>query len=188
MAFATPADLAAHLQQSFTAEETATAQQALDLATARIQGLTGRQFTAKVNDVVTLETDGGRDLRLPNTPVTSVASVVGRGLGSSTSVTYTATTDYELVGNRLVWSRGWPGGWAQLVTVTYSHGYATVPGDVKDACLEVAAQLFRNPDGMTTAALGDFRAEWDNPTELGPALAAVIRRYRRRVYSVRISA
>lgn len=45
-------------------------------------------------------------------------------------------------------------GWT-AVTITYSHGYATVPDEVVTLCLELAAQRYENPQGLLSTGRGD---------------------------------
>ena len=180
MAFATPEQLAGHLQVDL---DRYTAEQALDRATARIQALTGQQFEAVAGDVHTA-TVRGDDLLLPQRPVTAVTTVAYRYLTTLTEQILTEDVDWHLDGSRIAWlgTRDWPA----RITVTYDHGYATIPQDVVDACLEIATELYANPERLTTEAVDDYRAQRD-PGAVGPALGAVIRRYRARPLSARIA-
>lgn len=158
-AFAAVNDLEALLRRSFTDEENAAAGIALDLATAAIQNYTRQTLLFVADDVVALRGTYGRELVLPERPVVSVASV---SVGSTTI----ATSAYALVGNSLWWGAsplnvgnittgegGW-GGLASPVTVTYTHGYATIPNDIRGVCLTVAARLMENPLSLTEQSVG----------------------------------
>ena len=196
MAFATADELASHLKTTFTASEEEAAELALDRATARIQSMTGQILSAEADDVVTVVEPDGRDLWLPEGPVTAVSAVTGRSYGDTTSTTYAVNDDYTLIAGstglaRLVRTGGRRAYWPQLVTVTYDHGFETIPDDLKDACLEVATELVANPERLTTEAIDDYRsgrASGSRETVVGPALAAAIRKYRPRgARSVRVT-
>lgn len=189
MSFATPADLAAYLQiPTFVGEvdAEASAQLALDIATSVVIERTGQAFTATTGDVVTLDTFPGDDIRLPQRPVTAVTSVVTRERGHATTTTRTLNTDYEHRGDRLRWV-GF-GSWPYEVTVTYDHGYETIPDDVKGATLAVAAELFDNPEGLSRSALDDATTqhEWAEASPAERMLQLVARKYGHRPLTVRL--
>ena len=188
MSFASAADLATYLQRAAFAvgAETTSAQLALDIASSVVVGRTGQTFDVVANDVVTLDTCPGEDVRLPQRPVTAVTSVTTRDYGSAAVTTRTLYTDYEQRGGRLRWvGVGW---WPDEVTVTYTHGYAVVPDDVRGATLAVAAELHGNPDGLSRSAIDDSndQHEWaaDSPAET--MLKLVARRYGTKTLTVRL--
>jgi hypothetical protein len=151
-AFAVAADLASYLQTTFTAGQTATATLLLDLASADIRNYTRQTISRVTDDTVLLRAPGVRELTLPERPVVSVATVK---LGTVT----VAPAAYLLIGDELVWvastlsignlAEGGAGWGSALVEVTYTHGYATTPDDIKGVCLAVAARGFVNPQGAT---------------------------------------
>lgn len=187
MSFATPADLAAYLQRpAFAAgAETVSAQLALDIATAVVVERTGQTFTV-ATETITLDTHGDEDVHLPQRPVTAVTSVTTRDRGSSTSTARTLNTDYEVRGGRLRWVG--VGTWPYEATVTYTHGYATIPDDVKGATLAVAAEIHSNPEGLAQSAIDDSndRHEWTEDSPAERMLKMVERRYGRRSLTVRM--
>jgi hypothetical protein len=133
MAFATAEDLATYMARDFSAPDTATATQALDIATSIVQSYTG-QTLSQVTEAVTVPRTSSLLVLLPQMPVTAVASVVDDG------TLLTLNDDY-------VWHRSgvihrMTGSFFRTVTVTYTHGYATIPDDVKGATLAVAAGIF----------------------------------------------
>ena len=187
MSFATPAELATYLQREAFAEgaETNSAQLALDIASSIVRARTGQDFTLVEDDVVTL--DGyGEDLYLPQRPVASVASVLTRHRGSLATVDAALNTDFEVRGHRLRWVG--IGAWPYEATVTYTHGYETVPDDVKGATLAVAAELHSNPEGLSASAIDDSndRHEWAEDSPAERMLKLVERRYSRRPLTVRM--
>lgn len=79
-------------------------------------------------------------LMLPDPPVISLGSVVEDGR------TLTDGVDFQLAGRSLI-RVGRP--WATLpreTVVTYSHGYAVVPAEVKGVCIEAAARMYTNSE------------------------------------------
>lgn len=189
MSFASPADLAAYLQiPAFTpasAEETS-AQLALDIASAVVVERTGQDFVAVADDTITLDTHYGEDIRLPQRPVTAVTAVVTRDRGATATTARTLNTDYEVRGDRLRWVG--IGTWPYEVTVTYSHGYAGIPDDVKGATLAVAAEIHSNPEGLSRSALDDStdQHEWSEDSPAERMLKLVARRYGRRPLTVKL--
>ena len=183
MSFATPDELATYLQASSVNEEAA--QLALDIATAVVVERTGQDFEQGTNTVVTLNPDG-EDIYLPQRPVSAVTSVTTRNRGYAETTTRTVHADYEVMGSRLRWVG--LGTWPYEVTVTYSHGYADIPADVKGATLAVAAEFYNNPEGLSRSQIDDASDvhEWaeDSPDER--LLKLVARKYGRKPLTVRI--
>lgn len=187
MSFATPADLAAYLQrETFAGADLVSAQLALDIATAIVVERTGQDFTEVVDDEITLDAYPGDDVFLPQRPVTAVTSVTTRNQGSPDLTTRTLHTDYEVRGERLRWTG--IGYWPSEVTVVYSHGYATIPDDVKGATLAVAAEIHSNPEGLSQSAIDDSndRHEWSDDSPAERMLKMLERRYRRQSLVVRL--
>lgn len=88
---------------------------------------------------------GGCTLPLPNTPVTEVSSLVvnGRSVprassGSAAAAGYTFDRmAVYMVGGYRVW-RGF-----QNVSVVYTAGFAAVPSDIEQVCIELVALKFK---------------------------------------------
>ncbi|MFB6535114.1 hypothetical protein ACFCY8_30220 [Streptomyces noursei] len=72
----------------------------------------------------------------------------------------------------------------QAVTVTYTHGYATVPGDVLAVVLTLAGRVLNNPADLRQESVGAVNVTYAAET-IGASLAPIERdqlaRYRRRV-------
>lgn len=188
MSLATPADLATYLQRDpFAGAELTSAQLALDIASAVVVDRTGQTFAAVADDTITLDTYPGEDVRLPQRPVTAVSAVTTRDRGATATTTRTLNTDFEHRGDRLRWV-GLGASWPYEVTVTYSHGYATIPDDVKGATLAVAAEIFDNPEGLSRSALDDdtTQHEWAEDSPAEKMLKLVARKYGRRSLTVRL--
>lgn len=81
---------------------------------------------------------------------------------------------------------GW-GGPRSKVTVTYSHGFEEIPGDVVDLCLAVAARILANPDDAQSETIGEY-SHTDAHAGTGAALTEdekkTCARFRRDVRSI----
>ncbi len=180
----TLSELASYLQRDL---DTASATLAQQGAQAIVRGYCRQDFTAATYTSANLPivADGGYwRVDLPQRPVTAVSSV------SVNSTAYTLGTDYAWNGSspyirlsRLVYTsaafQDEP-----RATVTYSAGYATVPADVKDVALAVAARQYDNPRGLRMESIDDYsgtRAGSDNDLA-GVSLLlpekAILNRYR----------
>lgn len=111
---------------------------------------------SQATSVVALEGRPGRWLPLPGPPVTAVATVELDG---------EEITDWRLRSHQL-WRRcGWETvcGEPSEVTVTYTHGLATVPADIVDLVCRLTALALvayrSQPDGEALAASGNIRQE-----------------------------
>ncbi len=139
----TPLAVAADLPTAWRTHDDA--DRAIAIASASIRDAAGAAITEETSTVV-VNAGRGNLLGLPG-PVTAVTSV-------SVDGTALAASDYEVLPNGLWRYCGW--GHAPVpVTVTYTHGLATVPEDIADlACqLAVAWLLHMAGGGGSTAGL-----------------------------------
>jgi hypothetical protein len=183
--FAAVSDLAALVQ---TEVNEAAAGVALASASAMIRGWTRQTISRVVDDTVSLRAPAGyeRELVLPQRPVQSVSRVEINGV---------PLVDWVLSSDRLLRYCGWrylpgrapyldPG----LVTVTYTHGWAEVPEDVRAVCLDIASMTITNPSGLRTVQIDDysrtFAAETIGSGTLSEAHKSILSDYRRRVGTV----
>lgn len=173
--FATVADIEAFLQVEIsTAAQIASAERALAEATAAIRNYCHQYLELVSDDEITLDVfgphrgaprvnyprTGGSRLFLPELPVVSVASVVEDGK------TLTVDEDYKLGQYGILhrinakWATG-----IGVVTVTYSHGYATIPDDIIAVCTRAASRGYqaglRSAEnealaGVQSKSLGDY--------------------------------
>lgn len=118
----------------------------LSMASGIVRAYCGWPISAEVGVTATLDSDGGFFAFLPSVYVTAVTSVVLNGTDQS-GAPYPALvylTDYDWRTNgRLTWlsdTYGWPVG-GQILTVTYSSGYVTVPDEVQSVVMSVAERL-----------------------------------------------
>lgn len=163
--FATQEDVEAFLQVEIsTAEQVASVNRALAEATAAIRNYC-HQFIEQVdNETITLDSSGGARLFLPELPVLSVASVV------EDDETLVVDDDYKLGQHGILHRIGqkWASG-VQIVTITYSHGYGTIPDDIVAVATRAASRGYqaglRASDdeavvGVQAKSLGDFSVSY----------------------------
>lgn len=179
-ALATAADLAARLGIATPATGSVALAQmnaALSDASDEIRGAVGQAINAGTSTVTVRSTPGGY-IRLPAAPATAVTSVLYDG---------EAVPWYRLVDSATLYV---PSDYARTLTVTYSHGWTTIPGElVKWTCVLAAASLAAAKSGnlglaggLSSIAVDDGRATWaTNAGEQGegvslpPRIAARLR-------------
>lgn len=158
--FCTIADLVALLQIEIEYDNVS-AQRAITEATAAIRNYCHQTIELVEDDEWTFDVRPARwNLLLPELPVVEVSSVV------EDDETLDDGDDYKLAnfGQLVRVGRRWAAG-IQIVTVTYTHGYATIPDDVVGVCTRAAARAYQaglksvdslGVPGVTAKALGDF--------------------------------
>lgn len=166
--FATVEDMAAFLQiQIDEPEQVAAANRALVEATAAIRVYT-RQYLELVEDeAITLDVKGGTRLFLPQLPVVEVSEVV------EDEETLVEGDDYKLGQYGVLHRLGgfkWAAG-VQIVTVTYSHGYAALPEGIVAVATRAASRAYQSglraaeDEGVdvSSKSLGDFSVAYGAP-------------------------
>lgn len=195
MAFATEADLEAYTGTSVATDR---ATLLLDAATAAIQAWCRQSFTQATTTVV-LPGSFGEKLTLPERPVTAVTAVA---IGDTA---LTVDTDYVWDGAHTLFRGtkvdgvlsvngpdylidGWGdwGGPGAQVEVTYTHGFATIPADIKGVCLALAARSMQSPDGVNSESVGTYSVSYSRSGGAVSLLSEereLLNRYRVRVFS-----
>lgn len=173
MSFASTTDLQNYL--GLSSINTTRAQLILDIATAEIQSVTRQTISQVTNDAVKLKGNWRNKIVLPEQPVTAVTSVSVLGL------TYVPGSDYSFDGIRSIYrgavrftpDSGDPtfvdtelhwGGPDLTIDVVYTHGFATIPADIKGICLAMAARAFRNPVGAQSESVGQYSISYGDVT------------------------
>ena len=173
-ALATTADLAAFCGWAGSDVQ---AQLALDVATGVVQQACGQTLLPVVGDVATL-VGGHRVLILPERPVTAVSGVGGY---DSSAWRWDGRDTLVLTAGAV---------WPATVTVTYSHGFTSIPADLKGVCLTVATRLLDNPSGVRAETVAGYSATYGDAA--GISLTGTERSmcyaYRRRATALRVSA
>ena len=142
------------------ADKVTSCERAIAEATEAIRNYCHQYIELVTDDEITLDCAGGTRLFLPQLPVISVASVV------EDDEALDEDDDYKLgqwgILHRV--SRDWEAG-IQIVAITYTHGYATLPDDVVAVATRAAGRVFqvglRNADtdgvpGVSAKSLGDY--------------------------------
>lgn len=105
------------------------------------------------------------EIVLPFQPLIAVSAV---------RIASVAVTDYTVIGPSVYRRLGFGNWWRfppDLVEIDYTHGYTTVPDDVKGAVLESAAMAYENPDPSLTAESIDDYSSKTNPNMGGVQLS-----------------
>ncbi len=176
--FCTVADLAAFLQIAIAADN-ASALAAIQEASAAIQNHCRQVIEEVEDDEYTFDVGSAQTkLFLPELPVTEVSDVV------ENDETLTATDDYKLGRNGVLHriSNYWYPG-VQTVTVTYTHGYATIPQDIVDVCARAAARRYQaglraaqtgGVAGVQAQTLGDYSVTYGSEQSGGGGEGGVL--------------
>jgi hypothetical protein len=152
--YASPSELASYLQKDV---DTATATLVLTIASDLFANRANTRFESNSVTYSVPSVDGTANYRvyLPHTPVIAVSAVRING---------TAITDYSRIGNVLYRLIGFGFCWAfppDLIEVDYTHGYTTVPDEVKGAVLETAAQAYEIPAAAVIAeSIDDYAVKY----------------------------
>lgn len=150
------------------AAKVAAAERAIRGATAAIQGYCRQTIEEVEDEEITLDCAGWTKIFLPETPVIEVSVVVEDG------ETLVEGTDYKL-GQHGILHRlngNWLAG-VQIITITYSHGYPTLPDTIEDVCTRAAARAYQAGlraaeseavPGVASKQLGDFSVSFGSET------------------------
>lgn len=151
---ATKADLALYMQ---TAEGAlpAGADLALSIASDLVREAARNDFQRATSTVILYPDEGGW-VTLPGRPVVSVASVQADGEALSD---IQRRRDKVYVGRR-----------TKEATVTYTHGYAIVPGIARAVTLAAASRILTNPSDLRQQTVGGLNVTFATET-VGAALS-----------------
>lgn len=181
-ALANRADLVARLGRDITSEENIRVDALLADASVLIRSYTKQDFGAATS-TVTLRAQGGM-IRLPQRPVTAVASVTAIGINGVPDVGlvdwwWDGLDTVRLgAGNGVInlpeawWDDedGYPG----TFSVAYSHGYASVPPEVVMVACGMVLRTLTSPavaGGITSETVGPYSYRSESP---GLGLAVVM--------------
>ena len=159
--FATVADIELVIQQPIVGpDKIQAANFGLFSVSAAIRNYCRQTLYLVENDQVILDSGGGRVILLPQLPVVSVSVVSENGLELVTSSHYLLGQFGSLGRIGRPWFRG-PG----AVAVTYTHGYAVIPDDIRSVTARAASRLYQaglraadsaGGPGVVSKSLGDF--------------------------------
>lgn len=138
---------------------------AIEEASAVIKNYCNQEIEQVSDDTILLDGTGSTKLFLPELPVNSIASVKIDGV-------LLDPTCYALAENGVLWRKygKWAVG-AQNIEVTYTHGYASIPEDVKGVCYRSASRLYQAQlkakrqdfmSGLQSVSVGDWSETYEN--------------------------
>lgn len=148
-----------------SAEEAAQWQFQINAVSAYINSYVDVSFEYKEDDVVRYEADYYGVIDLGGDPVSTVTSVVDWQSQSAVSYYWNGLDElYGLYPN-------------QVVDVTYTHGYATIPDDVKYMATQaVFGALDLGATGsLTSYTVGDVTEAYSNPDKTGVTVVSLER-------------
>lgn len=149
--YATESELASYLQKDL---DTASATLALTLASGEFSAEAETWWTATTATYTTAGI-GCTEIELPYRNVTAVDEVRVNGV-AITGWTLRVGTIYRLAG--FGYRFAYP---PDQIDVDLTHGYTTVPDDVKLATLEIAAGLYDNPGGVISESIDDYTVRYN---------------------------
>ncbi len=164
--FCTVADVEQFLQITVsTAAQHTSMERAIAAATAAIKDYCGQQIEEVEDDEVTFDGPAAcSKLFLPELPVTEVVEVI------EDDEVLVEDDDYKLGAYGILHRIG--GNWSagiQNITVTYSHGYASIPATVAEVCARAASRAYQaglraeeneGVPGVTAKSLGDYNVSF----------------------------
>lgn len=156
-AFATASELGARLGITLTDDEEDRAAILLALASGLIRRATRQTITLVTDDVLTIRGLYSNRITLPQRPVIEVTDITQNSVALADGSWY--LDGDELVRGNAV-SGFWHGGWsywgcpADTFVITYTHGYADPPDEVKATVLEMVTRVWVNPAVTTRETNG----------------------------------
>lgn len=153
----TRAELAGYLQLPDPGVDNATADIAINAATAHVQRAARQRLVAVTGDTIELEGTTSWRLHLPERPVTAVTSVTLDGV---------TVTDYTRLRSRLWRDSGWQrcGTWKpSTIVVIYDHGWQPGAQELQAArgyVFPLAGAVYNNPTLVEALAIDDYRESY----------------------------
>ncbi len=136
MGFCSVSDVATFLCATI-APDNAQVLQAIEEATAVIKNYCNQEIEQVELDTVLLDGSGTAKLFLPELPVNQIDSVFVDGTALDANG-YALAENGILMRKFGVWTEG-----ARNIEIVYTHGYATIPDDLKGVCYRSAARIFQ---------------------------------------------
>jgi hypothetical protein len=159
--FATVADVELVIQQPITgADKIAAAEFALLTVSSAVRNYCRQEIDLIADDEIILDSVGGRYIFLPELPVVSVAEILENSVPLVFPDHYTLSQFGILNRVGQLWYRG-----VQAIGVKYTHGYATIPTDIRTVTARAASRLYQaglraaeagGVPGVVSKSLGDF--------------------------------
>lgn len=199
MAYATAADVAARAGQTFDATQTSQVEAFLSDATAFIDNYCRQSFEQATSSQILRLFDNR--VRLPRRPVSDVDTVKYVNLDGTVGAALTGwsfdgidTVDMVEDRQQLNLPEWWRDEHDRTVEVTYTHGFGTVPDDIKAVCARLAHRAYSNPQGLQSETIGQYSYSIATPqgginfgVHMDRSDRDVLDRYRRTAWSVEIA-
>lgn len=167
-ALAEQADVEASLLRALTAAEETYIDALLARASRAVVAYTGQAIEEVADDIVTIEADLYGNLRLPQIPVTAIASIVAGG-DTVDAASYAWDVHGAItcpVGDPFEYNLA---GLLPPIVVTYTHGYDPIPADIIEIVADmVAGRLSSSSSGgaVKRAQVDDVTVEYDTTSSL----------------------
>lgn len=176
MAFATATDVKAYLNLSITTDDALITAMIAE-ESAFIESWTNRSFASAAH-IDVFGGNGGTEHTFGYYPAISVTSVTVDGITIPAAATIT-DKGYMLLDGRLLLF-GYVFGWGKRnCQVVYSAGYATIPADIKRACIDLVCWKYkeRTRIGMSTQAMAGETTVYQ-VAEMPDHVKTILRQYR----------
>jgi hypothetical protein len=171
---ASVSDLEDRLGRPLLPAETGRAEALLADASALVRSFTGRSFSRVDDDTVVLRAQQG-EIRLPQTPVIGVTSVVAVGSGGAPDLPVVGwrwdgidiirtSTDSPAINMPELWLDDDVDCYPGTFRIVYSHGDAQVPADVVAVVARMSLRTFTSPTmagGVTGETIGPYSYRTD---------------------------
>lgn len=155
---ATVGQLAVYLNRDIAVDDPA-ALQALTVASSAVRAYCGHPISETLGDTATLDGSGTTVLLLPGVPVTSVDQVSVNGEALALDAYRWSTQGFLLRTDGYLFPST-----PRSVEVTYSHGWASVPGAILGVVLALAGRILDGSAGIKQEAIGSYSVTYQNPT------------------------
>lgn len=135
-------ELEAFMGREFTEAEEAQAEAIIQTVTAVIESETGVSFELVVDEEIRAQADGYGMIELNAKPIAEVAVYdIDTDEAHQSYIWDGMCTIYGLQPN-------------EVVDIIYSHGYGTVPGDIKAVAYGMSSRILYNPSGLRQETVG----------------------------------
>lgn len=149
----------------------------INQATEMIERYCGRRFKATTYTDEEYDATYGSQLILRQRPINTLTSISQRNSTQNISSWdaidpsfYFYDANAGLIEGVFSFGVGFGGGGWNRYKVTYNAGYTTIPSDLAEACVTLAAYLFKNPTsgtGVKSQTEGSRRIEYFDTARLG---------------------
>ncbi len=126
-------------------------------ASAFFRSYTGQQITLVEDDTQELFGTWDDVLQLPQLPVSELSDLSLRYRGETSLTVY---DDWTFTRRGRVRRVGGWGGPDAIVSVTYTHGFETVPDDVRRCVASIAHRIMANPNDVIGEQIGSYQVTY----------------------------